>query len=236
MCYAWRPLQGRGPVWGARACAMPRVPSRDGDLCGVRACATPGVPSRDGDLCGVRACATPGVPSRDGDLCGVSGRVLRLASQNLCGVRGRVLRLASPPGTGTCAGCVCVLRLGSPPGRGQGPQGADGGQKGPERRSPRGLQGAPRSRMGPAGGRNVSEAAPGSWELRTCSCPLPELSSAAPVRATAASCPGQLKLLFNSFGRTYLFNLHCRILFKSWCPNPDVSSPVSIVASQSAPG
>ena len=44
-----------------------------------------------------------------------------------------------------------VLRLGSPPGRGQGPQGAEGSQKGPECRSPRGLQGVPRSRMGPAG-------------------------------------------------------------------------------------
>ena len=78
-----------------------------------------------------------------------------------------------------------------------------------------GSRGCPGAGWAPRGGRNVSEAAPGSWELRTCSCPLPELSSAAPVRATAANCPGQLKLLFNSFGRTYLFNLHCRILFKS---------------------
>ena len=46
---------------------------------------------------------------------------------------------------------MCVLHLGAPPGRGQGPQGGDRDQKGPECSSPCGLQRASLSRVGPAG-------------------------------------------------------------------------------------
>lgn len=99
--------------------------------------------------------------------------------------------------TGPCVGrpCVCYTR-----GPLQGGAGTPRWGQRPER--PRvqfslWAPGAPLSGVGPAG--TCSEAGLGSWELRT-----------------AAMCPGQLRVLFRSFGRTFLFILHCRILlFKS---------------------
>ena len=57
----------RGPAWGARACATPGVPSREGGPAwGACACATAGGPSREGGTCVGYVCATPGGPCREG--------------------------------------------------------------------------------------------------------------------------------------------------------------------------
>lgn len=72
----------------------------------------------------------------DGALRGARLRVLHLGCPPgrgaLRGARVRVLQPGAPPGRGGPVWGMCVLHLGAPAGRGQGPQGGDRDQKGPE--------------------------------------------------------------------------------------------------------